>query len=158
MFEQYNEPAKNEPAAEDFALRHQLKSGANWFYWIAGLSLVNSAISLFDGNWNFAAGLGITQIFDGIARFGVEEGSGNWIKLVFFSLDLVVAGMFILLGVFANRRQSWAFIVGMTLYVLDGVILIFAGDFFGIIIHAVALYFLFRGFMAARQMIQLEKI
>jgi len=157
MFEQYNEPTKNDSAAEDFALRHQLKSGANWFYWIAGLSLVNSVISLFDGNWNFAAGLGITQIFDGIARFSVEEGSGNWIKAVFFSLDLVVAGMFILLGVFANRRQSWAFIVGMTLYTLDGVILIFAGDILGIIIHAVALYFLFRGFTAARQMVQLEK-
>jgi len=157
MFEQFNEPTKNDSAAEDFALRHQLKSGANWFYWIAGLSLVNSVISLFDGNWNFAAGLGITQIFDGIARFGVEEGSGNWIKAVFFSLDLVVAGMFILLGVFANRRQSWAFIVGMTLFTLDGVILIFAGDILGIIIHAVALYFLFRGFTAARQMVQLEK-
>ncbi len=158
MFEQYNEPAKNDAAAEDFALRHQLKSGANWFYWIAGLSLINSMISLFDGNWNFAAGLGITQIFDGIARFGVEEGGGSWIKIVFFTLDLVVAGMFILLGVFANRVQSWAFVVGMTLYALDGVLLIFAGDILGIVIHAVALYFLFRGFSAARQMVQLEKI
>jgi hypothetical protein len=156
MFEQYNESAKNEATTDHFALRHQLKSGANWFYWIAGISLVNSVISLFDGNWNFAVGLGITQIFDGIIRFGIEEGSGNWIKAVFFSLDLVVAGMFVLLGVFANRRQSWAFVAGMILYALDGAIMIFAGDILGIIIHALALYFLFRGFQAARQLNQIE--
>ena len=35
----------------------QLKSGANWFYWIAGLSLINSAIFVFGGNVNFIAGL-----------------------------------------------------------------------------------------------------
>lgn len=154
MFEQYNDTAQS--ASDDSELRRQLASGANWFYLIAGLSLVNSIISLFDGNWNFAVGLGITQIFDGIARFGIEEGSGNWIKAVFFSLDLVVAGMFVLLGVFANWRQTWAFIAGMIFYALDGAIMIFAGDVLGIIIHALALYFLFRGFQAARRLNQIE--
>jgi hypothetical protein len=44
----------------------------------------------------------------------------------------------------------------MILYALDGAIMIFAGDILGIIIHALALYFLFRGFQAARQLNQIE--
>ena len=157
MFEQYNESAKAEAAADDLELRQQLSSGANWFYWIAGLSLVNSVISLFEGNWNFAVGLGITQIFDAIARSAVQEGIGNWIKYAFFALDLIVAAVFAVFGVFANRAQSWAFVTGMILFALDGAILLFFGDILGIIIHALALYFLFRGLMAARQLHQFQK-
>lgn len=157
MFEQYNESARAEAAADDLELRRQISSGANWFYWIAGLSLVNSVISLFEGNWSFAVGLGITQIFDGIARAAVEEGVGNWIKYVFFTLDLIAAAVFAIFGVFANRAQSWAFVTGMILFALDGAILLFFGDVLGIIIHALALYFLVRGLLAARQSNQFQK-
>ncbi len=157
MFEQYNESAKTETAAENFELQHQLSSGANWFYWIAALSLINSIISLFEGNWNFAVGLGITQIFDGIARAGVQEGVGGWIKYAFFALDLIAAAVFAVFGVFANRGQSWAFITGMILFAIDGAILLFFGDILGVAIHAFALFFLFRGLLAARQIVQFQK-
>ena len=50
----------------DPALLAQLKSGANWFYWIAGLSVVNSLIFAFGGHTSFIAGLGLTQLIDGI--------------------------------------------------------------------------------------------
>ncbi|MCP4560303.1 MAG: hypothetical protein GY837_07230, partial [Bosea sp.] len=36
------------------------RSGANWFYWIAGLSIANSLVILFQGEWGFVVGLGIT--------------------------------------------------------------------------------------------------
>lgn len=156
MFEQYNESAKAE-AADDFELRHRLSSGANWFYWIAGLSLVNSVISLFEGNWNFAVGLGITQIFDAIARGAVQEGAGDWIKYAFFALDLIAAAVFAIFGIFANRGHSWAFVTGMILFAADGALLLFFGDILGIIIHALALYFLFRGILAARQLHRFQK-
>jgi hypothetical protein len=48
----------------DPVARHQLeermKSGANWFYWIAALSLVTSVISLAGGTWGFFVSLGVT--------------------------------------------------------------------------------------------------
>lgn len=156
MFEQYNDTAQS--ASDDSELRRQLASGANWFYWIAGLSLVNSIISLFDGNWNFAVGLGITQILDAVGKVGVQEGFSNWIQYVFFVIDLIVAAIFALFGVFAGRGQIWAFVAGMILFALDGLILIFVGDILGIIIHVLAIYFLFRGLTAARQLHRMEKI
>ncbi|MCK4829211.1 hypothetical protein KA005_76515, partial [bacterium] len=55
----------------------QLKSGANWFFWIAGLSLVNTIVFLFDGSIYFVVGLGITQIVDGIFYILGTEFSPN---------------------------------------------------------------------------------
>ena len=42
-------------------------SGANWFYWIAGLSLVNTILLYTGSEWVFVVGLGVTQLIDGIA-------------------------------------------------------------------------------------------
>ena len=44
----------------DAAAVAQLKSGASWFYWIAGLSLINSIAAVSGGSWRFILGLGIT--------------------------------------------------------------------------------------------------
>src|SRR5215471_16932506 len=66
----------------------RLKSGASWFYWIAGLSLINSVVSFTGSSWRFILGLGITQLFD---RASSQMGSsGRGMALV---LDLVVAGV-----------------------------------------------------------------
>ena len=54
-------------------LERAVSGGASWFYWIAGLSLVNSAIVLFGGQWNFIVGLGVTQIIDAIASVVAQE-------------------------------------------------------------------------------------
>src|SRR5437016_14082822 len=48
------------PAAADPVLEKQLKSGGSWFYWIAGLSLINSAIALSGSGMRFILGLGVT--------------------------------------------------------------------------------------------------
>src|SRR5512138_3090367 len=54
------------PPAELMALDARIKSGAAWFYWIAGLSLINSVAALSGSKWGFILGLGITQVFDAI--------------------------------------------------------------------------------------------
>jgi hypothetical protein len=54
-----------EPERAGLAQRH--KSGANWFYWIAGLSLATSLIALGGGSWGFLISLGTTQVIDGLA-------------------------------------------------------------------------------------------
>jgi hypothetical protein len=43
-------------------LEGRMLGGANWFFWIAALSLVNSIISLYGGGWGFSIGLGFTQL------------------------------------------------------------------------------------------------
>src|ERR1044071_6443875 len=60
-----NVPAAPAPVAAvraaDAVLEKQLKGGGSWFYWIAGLSLVNSVLALSGSETRFILGLGITQ-------------------------------------------------------------------------------------------------
>lgn len=138
--------------AEELAqLVNRFQSGASWFYWIAGLSVVNSVIMLFEGQWSFIIGLGITQAVDGIMR---EVGGSA--PIVGFVIDLVVAGIFALFGVLAHRRHTWAFWVGMLLYTLDGLLFVLVGDLPGIGFHALALYFIFNGLTAHNKLRELE--
>jgi hypothetical protein len=123
----------------------QLRSGASWFYWIAGLSLINSVAALTGQSWRFFVGLGITQVFDG---FALKMGSSG--KFVAFILDLLVAGMFVLFGIFAHKAHLWAFLLGMVLFGLDGLIFVLARDWIGAGFHVFVLFFLFRGFNACR--------
>ena len=123
----------------------QLKSGASWFYWIAGLSLINSISATAGSTWRFIVGLGITQIFDEI---GNHLGSGGrWVAL---ALDLLAAGVFVLFGVFAHKAHQWPFIVGMILFALDGVIFLVVSDWLGVAFHLFVLYCLFRGYRGCR--------
>jgi hypothetical protein len=131
----------------DPATEAQMRSGASWFYWIAGLSLINSVLALAGSEWGFILGLGITQIFDAI---GSQLGAAG--KFVAFGMDLITAAVVVVFGVLAARRQTWAFVVGMALYALDGLLFLLAMDFLGIGFHAFALFCLYRGFTACREL------
>lgn len=135
------------PAGEDPQTIAQLKSGASWFYWIAGLSLVNSIAAFLGSDWRFILGLGVTQIID---LFGSQMGGAG--KVVTIGLDVAAAGVLILLGVFGNKRQLWAFIVGLVLFALDSVVFLIGGDWIGVAFHAFVLYCLFRGLQACRSL------
>ncbi|HXY15370.1 MAG TPA: hypothetical protein VEI26_12790 [Terriglobales bacterium] len=123
----------------------QARAGAKWFYWIAGLSMINSLVVLKGGNLHFVVGLGITCIVDGLAKRVGSVGS---------MLDIVITGfmaaMFIVLGRFAVKTRKWAFTTGMTLYALDGLFLLLARDFLAVGFHGFALYAIYRGYVAAK--------
>ena len=133
---------RSNPATEAY-----LKSGASWFYWIAGLSLINSVVALSGSQWGFILGLGITQIFDAIGQN--IQGGGKAIILV---LDLIVVGVFVFFGVFAHKRHTWAFVLGMILYALDGLIFLIGQGWLSLGFHAFVLFCLFRGFKACREL------
>ncbi len=120
--------------------------GAKWFYWIAGLSMINSMVVIFGGNFHFVVGLGITSVVDAMAkRIGT---AGSVLDLI---INGFVAGVFVLFGYFACKAQKWAFMVGMGLYLLDGVLLLSARDFLSVGFHAYALYAIHRGYTAAQR-------
>ena len=145
------EPEQEKIIADNYELINQVKSGANWFYWIAGLSLVNSLIFFFGGNWSFFAGLGITQILDAIVDQVSGHGEFSVIKIIVLAVDLIIAAIFVLCGLWAGKLQIWAFIVGMVLYFLDGILLLLLGAYFPAGFHVFALYMIFRGLSAAQQ-------
>ncbi len=122
----------------------RVQVSARWFYWIAGLSLVNSAVVIFGGHFHFVVGLGVTSIVDAMAK---QAGSAGVV------LDLIingfVAALFFVFGSFASKAQKWAFVVGMGLYALDGLLLLTARDILSVAFHGYALYCLYRGLAAA---------
>jgi hypothetical protein len=145
-------PAINEAAVADrIKLENQFKGGANWFFWIVGLSIVNSLIVMFQGEWSFAIGLGITQVIDAIG-LAVADGAANpkAIMAGAFVLDLLAASVFVLFGVFARQRKSWAFVVGMALYAIDGLIFLLAADLLSMGFHGLGLWGLWGGLRACR--------
>lgn len=124
-----------------------IKRGASWFDWIAALSVINSVISLANGNWHFVLGLGITEVIDYLAlRSGSSSG-----KMIGFLVTLLVAGFFWLMGRFAKQGQRWALVLGMVLYVLDGGLLLMGQDWFSVAFHVYALVMLARTFAAIKQ-------
>ena len=128
------------------ALERRRNSGALWFYWVAGLSLVNSLAALTGQRWRFIVGLGITQFADALAA---RAGHGVAIVAV---VDLAFVGGFVLLGRCAQRGRLWAFALGATFYALDGLILLAARDWVGVAFHALVVVMTVRGLDAARRL------
>jgi hypothetical protein len=147
-------------AKKMLALENQFKNGINQFYWIAGLSLVNTLIFLTGGSMTFVIGLGITQVIDGITS-GLTKvmGSttGSVITGVGFLLDLIVAGLFILFGVLGRKRFGKVILCGIVLYAMDGLIFLFASDWPGLFFHLFMLVGLGKGYMALNNLKKLEE-
>jgi len=142
-------------ASDQIQLEGQLRNGASWFYWIAGLSVINTAIVIFGGAWSFIIGLGITQLIDAVAYTVAEnaqEGSAFIVKGMGVVLDLAVAGLFVLFGWLAIQQKAWAFVVGMVLYALDGMLFLLVQDFLSLGFHAFALFCIFTGYQAMKKL------
>ena len=133
-------------SAERQQIEAQSRRGALWFYWIAGLSLVNSVVTLAGLNWRFIIGLGMSQIVDTLAT---RSGRGLAAAILF---DALLIGGFVLLGHLAVRGHAWAFLVGVTLYALDGLISLLVHDWLGVGFHVFVVILILKGFQAARQL------
>lgn len=123
------------------------KSGANWFFWIAALTVINSSvIAFFNSDYIFVIGLGATQIIDYLGYELLKESLSHTIlNVILFTLDMIIIGIFVLFGIFARKRYTWAYIVGMVLYSLDAFIFIWLKDFLSFGFHLFALYFIYHG-------------
>lgn len=143
-------PADRSPAAaeaETTVAADAHVSGANWFFWIAGLSLVNSVVTLTGTDWGFIIGLGITQLVDFIGmQAAVESGFGASIAAL--AVSGAIAATFVVFGVLARKGFVAAFVIGGTLYAFDTLLFLIVGDFVGVAFHGLALVFLFMGMMA----------
>lgn len=145
-----NDP--QQPSGFDPAWEATAKSGANWFYWIAGLSLVNSLAFAFGSNFSFLAGLGITQVVEALIEVSIESGAPSMLKGFAIAFDVVVFGVFALLGYYSNKLFTAAFVIGIVAYVIDGALVLAVGSIASAAFHAFALFFIIRGFLACRNL------
>jgi hypothetical protein len=123
-------------SADLAALEKRIRTGASWFYWIAAFSVVNSVVAMTGSDRGFFLGLSITQLIDAFAK-----GAGG----VGLAVGVLAAGVLVLFGIFANKKQTWAFLVGTLLYGLDTLLTVFfalfsAAIWIGVAIHAWALF------------------
>lgn len=142
---------ENIDVAQETSWQNQMKGGAYWFYWIAALSLVNSAFVYFGVSWNFFLGLGITQTID--ARMGDS-------RIAALLVNVLVSLVFAAFGYFASKGNLWAFVIGLSLYILDVFSLVLVRDYqnvnyLSVIFHIIAAFLIFRGLLACRR-VQLE--
>jgi hypothetical protein len=149
------QPVQN-PAEEQLKLESQFKNGANWFYWIAGLSVINSLILIFGGEISFIVGLGITQLVDAIA-WEFRNSAGMNLDFVFFTASLLISGIFVLFGFLSRKKIMGIYIAGMVLYALDGLIFLLIGDWLSLGFHVFVLFSLFGGLKALRVLREQEK-
>lgn len=157
--DEIREAVATETPTQSEELVAQLHSGANWFYWIAALSVVNSVAIASGADWNFIIGLGITQFVDVLATLISKEMEGNAAMIVTgiaLVISVSIAGLFAGMGFFSNRRHTWAFVLGMMLYAGDGLLYLLVQEWLSFGFHIFALFGLFSGLKAAQQLKQME--
>lgn len=134
---------------DDDSARHvtrtSVRHGADWFFGLAALSVINSLIVYFYNIPNTPIALGITQWLDG-TNTGIKAAMTGGGLVV----NLLIAGVLAAFGLLARRGSDLAFVVGMFLYVVDSFLMIGARDFFGFGVHLIGLFFLFKGLLASR--------
>ncbi|HEV8691531.1 MAG TPA: hypothetical protein VGQ91_14620 [Ideonella sp.] len=120
-----------------------VQSAARWFWWIAGLSLVNTALFHAGSNLNFVIGLGMTTIASVVFAGNLPVAIG---------LAAVTIGFYFLMGWYAQRGKLWAFYVGIVVYVLDALIYVKFEDWMSVGFHALAIFFISKGIVRVREL------
>ena len=139
-----NQPAQD---AQRLAAEQKLVGAAKWFYWIAGLSVINAGLILSGANWHFLVGMGI---IDAVAAVGGKTGGGGMVAAIF--VTAFITGICALFGTLALKKHAWVFWVGMVLYALDGLLMFSAGDLLPVAFHVFVLFCLFQGIVALKQL------
>jgi hypothetical protein len=130
----------------------RMRRGAGWFLTIAILSGVNSLLQVFDAKIRFIFGLGITQVVDAIGH-----GAGQNGMFVTIAVDGAFLVMLILCWNWAKTGSQGAFVGGMIAYALDGVLLLVFNIWLDAAVHAYALYMIWQGYAAARELAQMQR-
>ena len=137
-YDGHNAKVQQQSSAQSLMATAAVRRGANWFYWIAALSVVNTIAALSGGNFHFVLGLGITEVTDAL--------QAPQARMFGFFIDLLVLGFFCMCGYFGAKAQKWAFVMGMAFYLLDSGITLLVQDWLSFAFHIYALICIWRGF------------
>jgi hypothetical protein len=140
-------------------LDNRIKSGINWFFWIAALSLINTIAFKSGFSLTFVVGLGFTQMIDGVVSVLAEQFTSNATLLIIVGLiiNICASGVFVVFGILGRKLIRWPVIVGIVLYLIDTIITLVFKDYFGAGFHVLALIGIFSGLKAINTRKSLEK-
>ena len=120
-----------------------IQSAARWFWWIAGLSLVNAVMFHSGSDVNFVVGLAMTTL----ASVAFAQNLP-----IAVALAAIMIGFYFLMGFYAQRRALWAFYLGLAVYALDALIYVLFQDWMSVAFHALAAFFIFKGVQRTREL------
>jgi hypothetical protein len=116
-------------------------SAARWFWWIAALSLINTALFYAGSSTNFVIGLAMTTF----ASMALADHVALALGVV-----AVTLGFYFLMGWQAQRQKAWAFYLGLVFYALDALIYVKFEDWMSVAFHAWAMFGIFKGVLRLR--------
>ena len=120
-----------------------IQSAARWFWWIAGLSLVNAVMFHSGSDVNFVVGLAMTTL----ASVAFAQNLP-----IAVALAAIMIGFYFLMGFYAQRRALWAFYLGLAVYALDALIYVLVQDWMSVAFHARAAFFIVKGVQRTREL------
>jgi len=122
---------------------------AGWFFFIGGLSIINTVLIHTGAGLSFVVGLTITQFIDafgiGMVQATQTESAVQIIPIITSILSVGISLLFLLFGWFGRKCMRIPFLIGIILYILDSLLLALFPSVLSIIFHIVAIIFLFRG-------------
>jgi len=125
----------------------RLARGAVWFYWVAGLSMLNAVLAASGQDWRMVMGMGLTEILSALPKVVTNQMGPAEITFI-LSGNLIISGIVAGFGYLSLKRHTWAFILGAVLYLLDAGILLLFQDWYSLAFHAYVLYKFFDGIKA----------
>jgi len=120
-----------------------VQSAARWFWWIAGLSLVNAVMFHSGSDVNFVVGLAMTTMAS------VAFANNLPVAIV---LAGVTIGFYFLMGLYAQRQRLWAFYLGLAVYAVDALLYAAVKDWMSVGFHVLAGFFIFKGIQRTREL------
>lgn len=131
-------------------LWRRISVASDWWFWIAGLTAVNTGAVFAHSTWGFALG---TEVVDYVNWTAVGNPG---IKVAALCIDAVIIGLIALWGVLCKKGFRWAFWSGMVLYGLDTILALYARQWIDGAFHAYAIYSIYQGVAAAGLLKKLE--
>ena len=138
---------------EEVALEEQRNKGASWFYWIVGLTVINTIIVQSGIDFAFSLGAAATLFAYGMAT-AVHTTTAHVVALGF---DVLVIAFYAMCGVMGSRGATWAFVLGLVFFTLDSLLSLIGLQIIGILIHGYALFCIFNGMMACVNLNRLKR-
>jgi hypothetical protein len=134
------------------ALEQNARNGANYFFWIAFFAIFNKVMDLLSSTRRFVFGLG--------APLFIERAFPEGNPAFMWGIIVILAGVFVVIGVFARRGNLLVYVLGILLYLGDMLLSIRAGDAVGALVHVVFAVLLIMGFIATLKLKKLpsEKV
>jgi hypothetical protein len=131
------------PARDVMAARN----AARWFYWIAGLTVLNSVVAVMGTSFMMLFGMTSTLV---ATYIGINIGGSA--VIVGVAISVLIGLAFAGFGWMAQRGAAWAFVTGIVLYTLDTAVTVYIHDWLAAVAHVFAIIIIAGGFLASQRL------